>query len=320
MKVFLTSAVPKSEKNEDQEAKLLWLWEQSDHQHDVVYDPASADFILISNIAGEGWFQDLRNHPVVNRYPRKSFAISDSDRPMPLLRGIYTSGSKKLWFPSRYRTGAYNLYSQDRKNPRVEGHPGDAYNHSKKYLFSFTGRDSAPVRTDLFNLPFNERAPIINTTSKFSAFDHGLENQELWEKNYTEMMEESKYALCPRGVGPASMRLFEAMKMGVAPMILSDYWILPKGPDWSQCSVLVQEKDVRQIHEIALKHESRYVELGKNAKGVYDHYFADNVYFNYLVDQMIDMTETQRIPERCFWQMRHAVVAWWKFRQRILAS
>ncbi len=134
-----------------------------------------------------------------------------------------------------------------------------------------------------------------------------------------EMMEASKYALCPRGVGAASMRLFEAMKMGVAPIIVSDEWIMPNGPDWSRCSIRVKEKDVRRIHEIALENESRYVELGKNAKDAYDRYFTDRVYFNYLVDQMIDLTETQSIPEQWFWKMRNAAVVWWKIRQRILS-
>jgi hypothetical protein len=320
MRVFLTSAVCKADKNEDQEARLLWLWEQSDHRHDVVSDPASADFILISNIAGEGWFQDMRNHPVINRYPWKSFAISDSDRPMPLLRGIYTSGGKRLWFSSRYRTGAYNLYSQDQRNPKIEGHPGDAYNHPKKYLFSFAGRDSASVRIKLFTLPFNEKAPIINTTSKFSAFGPGLEDQEPWGKNYAEMMEESKYALCPRGVGAASMRLFEAMQMGVAPIILSDDWILPMGPDWEKCALIIPERDADRVYEIAAAHESQYKELGMNAKEAYERYFADHSYFNYLVDQMTDLTESQIIPESWFWLARNLVVGWWKLKQGMFST
>ena len=38
------------------------------------------------------------------------------------------------------------------------------------------------------------------------------------------------------------MRLFEAMRLGVAPIIASDDWVYPRGPDWSACSVVIKER------------------------------------------------------------------------------
>ena len=56
--------------------------------------------------------------------------------------------------------------------------------------------------------------------------------------------------LCPRGQGTSSIRLFEAMRMGIAPVIISDKWIGPKGPEWESFAVFVKEKDISRSARI----------------------------------------------------------------------
>ncbi len=36
----------------------------------------------------------------------------------------------------------------------------------------------------------------------------------------------------PRGIGASSVRIFEAMRAGRAPVIISDDWIVPPVGDW----------------------------------------------------------------------------------------
>ena len=318
MKIHVTSADLRTAQFRVQEEILISLWQQSDQRHELTDDPKTADYILVGNIAGPNWFQSLRENPLINKFPEKCFAISDSDRPMPLLRGVYTSANRNHPFNFRYRSGAYNLYAKDLRNPNIESHQGDAFDHEKKFLCSFAGRDSSPVRCRLFRLKPREDCPIINTTSKFTVFGTALEGQEPWGLKYKSMLEESRFALCPRGVGTASMRLFEAMKMGVAPVILADDWILPKGPDWESCSIILAENEAERIFDVLSAQESRYKELGRKARSTYERYFADSAYFNYLVDLLTDLDKKQAIPEKWFWMGRNVMLAYWKLRQRIM--
>ncbi len=284
MKIHISSLLAEDPSASKQEKILYSLWGKSDRSHDLVKHAHEADLVLFCDIAGPDWFAGLRKNPEIRRNPAKCFVISDSDRPMPLLHGIYTSAHKRLKCQSRYRSAAYNLYPENQRNKFVESFTGRTEEFPKKYLFSFTGRDSAEVRKALFRLPPNPEVFVVNTTDKFNLFGHSLAAQAEWEHKYCDAMAASKFCVCPRGVGSASVRLFESMRMGVAPIILSDDWIFPKGLEWSEFALIVREKDVDRLYEIAKQNEGRALEMGRKARLAYETYFADEVYFNYLVD------------------------------------
>ena len=320
MKIYLSSLLDKPEFRGKQDKLLYLLWEKSHRFHELVADPEGAHLLLFCDIAGSNWFSELRKNIAILRNPGKCFAISDSDRPMPLLHGIYTSASRSLRFQDRFRSGAYNLLPDEIKNPLVARSEGRSFEIPKRYLFSFAGRDSAKVRKRLCQLPWPADVFVYDTTCKYHAFGDKFKENDLWEKRFFEILQESKFALCPRGVGAASLRLFESMRMGVAPIILSDDWIFPKGPEWSEFALIVPEKDADRLYGIAKQNEGRALEMGRKARLAYETYFADEVYFNYLVDQMVDIQRSQKIPERIFWSCRHLVVAWWKLRKKHLMA
>jgi hypothetical protein len=320
LKIHISSLLAEGDSVVDQQKILYSLWEKSNRSHHLVKGARDADLILFCDIAGPGWFEGLRKNPEIRRNPAKCFAISDSDRPMPLLHGIYTSAHKRLNCQSRYRSAGYNLYPENQRNQFVESFVGRAEEFPKKYLFSFTGRDSAELRKALFRLPPNPEAFVVNTTDKFNLFGQSLAAQAEWEQKYCDTIAVSKFCVCPRGVGSASVRLFESMRMGVAPIILSDDWIFPKGPEWSEFALIVPEKDIDRLYEIAKMDEGRALEMGRKARLAYETYFADEVYFNYLVDQMVDIQRSQKISEWVFWSCRHLVVAWWKLRKKHLMT
>jgi hypothetical protein len=319
-KIHIISCFTKNKKHDNKEIALRGLFDKSDKLHQLVNNPDDSDLVIFIDIAGPNWFAELRNNPVILRKPGKCFAISDSDRPMPLLHGVYTCASRDLRFLDRFRTGAYNLLPAEIKNTLVASCEGRSYENSKRYLFSFAGRDSAKVRKQLFELTWPSNVFIQDTSAKYHAFGQKLKENDLWANQYFEILQESKFAVCPRGVGSASLRLFEAMQMGVAPIILADDWIFPKGPDWSEFALIVPEKDVDRLYEIAKMNEGRALEMGRKARLAYETYFADEVYFNYLVDQMVDIQRSQKIPERVFWSCRNLLVAWWKLRKKHLMT
>jgi len=128
MKIHLLSANPNAGA---QRLRLELLWDKSSRRHELVQSDTDADIILVTDLAGPDWFHDLRFNRVVTKNPEKSFAISDSDFPMPLLHGIYTSASRKLICQKRFRSAAYNLYPEKYLNPLLKDHRGNAYDHAK---------------------------------------------------------------------------------------------------------------------------------------------------------------------------------------------
>jgi hypothetical protein len=110
----------------------------------------------------------------------------------------------------------------------------------RKYLYSFIGAYQpdlylTPVRKWIFDLPRRNDVIIIERSEWHFEQDvyrkqlQGItENQahenmrKLYEDEYIDVMEESVFCLCPSGSGPNSIRLWEALKFGCIPILLSD--------------------------------------------------------------------------------------------------
>ena len=76
------------------------------------------------------------------------------------------------------------------------------------------------------------------------------------------LMDNSKYALCPRGYGPTSYRLFEAIQMGCIPVYIGDDFWLPYKDisefDWNSFSVLVNIKNIQSLGDILAEEDLIY--------------------------------------------------------------
>ena len=74
-------------------------------------------------------------------------------------------------------------------------------------------------------------------------------------KTFRRLMAQSWFALCPRGFGPASFRIYEALQLGCIPVIISDKYYYPYADevDWSNFSVSVREDSIKQIPNILAK-------------------------------------------------------------------
>lgn len=116
----------------------------------------------------------------------------------------------------------------------------------RKYLYSFIGSYQpglylTDVRKWIFDLPKREDAIIIERSEWHFEQDvyqsqlFGIpeekarkEVREQHEKEYIEVMEETIFCLCPSGSGPNSIRIWEAIKFGCIPIILSDHLEMPE--------------------------------------------------------------------------------------------
>ena len=325
-KVFITSCEVGRGAWTTNEEKLRHAHALSDKKYTLTENPQSADIILIGNVREEDWGKKILKHELINKYPAKSFSLSEADHPIILRHGIYASGTKSIFNLRRVRTGSYTLYSDEYLNPYIKAHQISGPNSIKKeYLLTFIGRNTfssrglMKLRGTLFHLKFERPDIFIEDASTFNlwARDKDAVNRPMRQQHYYEILLRSKFSLCPRGEGANSLRLFESMQLGVAPVILSDRWILPRGPKWHEFSIVIKERHIRDVEKIVQAHENDYKAMGDLARRSFEDYFSDRVYFNYIVDNCIDIMRGQVISEALCWRLNPLVISILKMRQNV---
>lgn len=247
--------------------------------------------------------QQVEVDEMVDRYPDKCFAISTTAWPQYSAHGVYTSVSGLVpKFGGRIRSGGYTTNTSMYKNPFIEGAElGSGAAYPKEYLYSFIGRNCHSVRQALFDMK-HQRADVLieDSSAHFALWDDNRDEVKLVaaQKRFCDVLKQSKFALCPRGISPNSIRLFEALKLGVAPVVLSDGWSFPIGPRWDNFSIVVPERHVKSLEHILAEREGDYQTMGQRAAQAYEQWFSERAYFNFLVDSCLDIKRKQWVPER----------------------
>ncbi|MEO6004758.1 MAG: exostosin family protein [Opitutus sp.] len=256
------------------------------------------DFVFISNLPLDVDQRALRNHPLFLRFLHKTYALWDSWNTPFLLPGIYVNATRGSGL-GRFRTGSYALHHPDFKNPYIQAFTAAASPERRPdLLFSFLGRNCHPCRAQLFSAPKRREDVWLEDTSRFDAFSHAKSGKDDDQRRYLEICLRSEFILCPRGVGASSIRLFEALRLGIAPIIISDAWKPCVGPDWKRGAIFIKEADVGRVEEIVATYEPRWQEMGAAARAIHDAYFAESAYFNFLVDNVRALARHRVVPER----------------------
>jgi hypothetical protein len=308
--IYLTSCETLPGAWRDHEDNLREFYQLSDRRYNLVSDPAAAEVILIGNVREENWGEKTLKNELLNRWPGKCFSLSDQDKPLILNRGIYASGTRSLLAAGRVRSGSYSAYPRQFQNPFSRAHtPSDLDYADKRFLFSFVGRNSDRLRRAVFNMHFNRSDILIEDSSDFDLWKESeTPNKEMRQRYYYDTLLQSKFSLCLRGAGASSLRLFESLKLGVAPVIVSDKWIFPKGPRWKDCSIIIKGRHLDELEAIVSEHEPDFERMGRAARRVHDEYFSDEAYFNYVVDNCLAIRSRQIIPEALYWRLNPSVI------------
>lgn len=262
--------------------------------HHLASDPAKADIILLTDSNDDDLFLALRKNALVKRYPEKVFTIYEGDFPQRFLPGIYTSMPQSICNLGRFATGSYSYCFAKHGNTvdllKNKTRPGEIF-------FSFVGRGRASIRQQLFKLKFNRTDIVIEDSSHFNYFTSQTNQQLEQQMHYLDVSTKSRFMLCPRGQGTSSIRMFEAMQMGIAPVIISDKWIRPGGIDWDNFCVFVKEKDITRLPELLAPYDSRWREMGQLARAAWDKYYCAENEFNYIVDSLAEIKSRRVLPE-----------------------
>lgn len=238
----------------------------------LVDEPDQADVILAPITLGYGLrFEALRRSAVIRRHAARLFVYSPDDNVFPLLPGLYPSVTRH-WTDRGWAIATH--YVTGNEYHRFD--PAAVSFGQRQHLFSFVGSSRThPVRETLLQLA-HPRAHLhdSNPPNSTNYWWQDPEAKARFLALYREVMHQTQFALCPRGVSPASIRLFEAMEAGCVPVIISDGQVLPPGPDWSQCSLTVAERDAGNVVALLERHLDDAPRLAANARAAWETYFA----------------------------------------------
>jgi hypothetical protein len=158
---------------------------------------------------------------------------------------------------------------------------------------------NAPIRERLGSLR-HPRSFFQDTSEEFDRVLHRrMDRRERldYERRYAELIKATKFILCPKGLSPSSIRLFETMRMGRVPVILSDRWMPPRGPEWDALAIQVAEKELARIPALLEAREAEAPAMGERARQEWERWFSEEVMFHHLVELCLDIKRNRRVPE-----------------------
>jgi exostosin family protein len=241
------------------------------HQYDLVDDPEGADIILFPqcHMLGSDWRMNaIREHPLTKRFARKTFVYDERDRPWRSFPGAYVSMSAHKFDSRLQRAWGYYGVTEFEHPPHTDA----------DLLFSLIASPSHRCRRALFRL--SEPDAIVEEIRGFTFFDPSSPEFEARREHFRRTLLRSRFVLCPRGRGTSSIRLYETLSAGRVPVIISDEWVPPDGPDWSSISIRWQEGRVSGLVDAIRSYDQEWEAMSRAAFDAYETFFAPAVAFD----------------------------------------
>ena len=253
-------------------------------RHYVTDDPAAADLILFvenSRYHDDPFFKKLESHPLVRQYPDKVFMYNPHDEPWLVLPGLYTCMRHELFDSTRVAACSYI--------EKINAYIYCDFGTEPKQLYSFYGNLQMRVRCELRHLQ-HLRGVVKEWKLGLYCEDRPKDPQ----LEYAALLADSKFVLCPCGIGTSSIRLFETMQAGRVPVIISDDWVRPQGPAWDELAVFVPESQIAQIPRLLEQTEAQWPAMAARARAAWEEFFAPDAIFHYFVEQLLPLRQPRK--------------------------
>ena len=184
------------------ESSIPWI---SNSECRLVSNPDYADWIIYESV-GEP-IQEINN--ARNRYPRNKLVfILSGDRDF--------SDDVSLWFASNVKPSP-NKFQIYITNPRIYAVEPSL---EPKSIFGYFGGTIWDTAERQFMHSLSDRW-LIEPVNNYWGLTPP-EKVEISNNSY-EKIKKSTYTLCPRGKGPSSMRIVEALACGSIPILIHDH-------------------------------------------------------------------------------------------------
>lgn len=288
-------------------------------RHQLVDSPDAAELVLLCGaFANDPAY--LLDHPLYRSMPERCALYTCEDPYLPLAPGVYASPRRGLSTATgRVRCHGYASSFGLHENAAVASTEPAATAAEKRYLFSFVGSANSALRRRLIarfrDLP---AAYVTDSQSSYQHFDVAAPARQQGQRQYVEVLRASHFALCPRGRGTGSLRLFEVMRLGVAPVLLADAYVLPRGPAWESFLVRIPERRMAALPEILSREAPTSGRRGEMARAEWERWFAPDVLFDGVVDAAAEALVAGRWVDWLYRRTTAATVA--RYRLRLWAS
>jgi hypothetical protein len=206
------------------------------------------------------------------------YLFSQNDDPCAWAPGVFASLPRSCAYRSAFAGGFFVPHHHHEAGGFGEYLEPTTLAHCD-ILWSFVGTvENASVRTTIAAL--DDERGFVQDTKRWSETvrwrwqsDHAGEGQEAF-RSYASALQRSKFVVCPRGRGPSSIRLFEALQVGRCPVIVSDEWLAPPFVDWEGCSIKVSESRVHELPALLREREGDADALGRAARRAWERHYA----------------------------------------------
>lgn len=252
--------------------------------------------------------------PIVGRFPQKVYTLNEDDAAAGLLRGIYTCLPRSRFDPRLH--AAIPFVAQP--NEEVAAQAGSP-RPPASLLATWRGNPKSNRKLRQGLLEVCSGSPVFKAESTESWLNHGADEK----RRYVELLRSGKFSLCPGGWAPASMRVFESMALGVAPVILADEFVEPPGPDWRSLSVKVPEAELPMLQQRLEARAADYIAMGEAAHQAWQTHFRPDRIVPYCADALLGLirgnsTAGSAAEEFARWRSpRMAQLNGWTLPQRI---
>lgn len=296
IKVYLTSATNPGDKwwTDYHRVRDSASLSNSD-SYTLTDDPEESDLIIFTD-SKSIILEDIKSNELWNKYKNKIFVYDTQDKVVPSIPGLYTSLEKKWQIPSSEFGG---FYAKVTDHDHISRTP---LNHDA-CLFSFCGSfDTNKIRKELFQL---QDFGFIKDTSNAEGrgFGKTKETYEDFATTYARSLINSKFILCPEGVAPSSYRIFESLKAARPPVIISDNWVPPRGPDWEKFSVLISPRSINEIPNILRNLELNFESMSKAALDAFNKFYCKEKLLDTIVNNCLKISRRNRNPLHKFFHI-----------------
>ena len=258
----------------------------------VVDDVSEADTILYldsnynKNAGDLADYRELLQWAVEN--DKSIFTLSFEDRPLGVLPGIYTSANTQNFDPSLHLSWPHLEPPNEKVEIAALGNAASGNTTLQqpaqpKYLFSFSGSCSHPLRRKLFNVcKTSNQSGISNVYEVDRWFNHT--DQEL--EQYVDDILDCRFVLCPRGIAAYSHRIIETILLNRVPVVIADDWI-PFSFPGDKYYVQIPEIDLDSIHGILQQELKNYDLYRANLSKLKSTWLAKGKRYQILVEQFL---------------------------------
>jgi hypothetical protein len=254
----------------------------------IVSHPEQADVVVVREPRGFknwNWIPHLQSSMLLRRFAEKIVVYNADDLAVPFFPGFYTSLVKSTRYDIEAAPFPY-------WKTLVDHTDAGSIPHHDLWLWYFRGAlRTHRIRRKLYRaLSDNPSGQIEVSETRWGS--HQEDEREI----YVRGMRKAKFALCPRGASPSSFRLYEAMQLGVAPVVISDDWRPPEEIAWREFAVFIKEAEVGTIPGVLAALSDESTRRGRIAREEWRRTLSSEQIAGCFLKQLRCFLETKWVP------------------------